>query len=416
MVEFTGERVVPGQVNADLWNEHFARYAFARRYAHAKRILDAGSGTGYGTAELAQTARWAVGVDLAPEAAAYAQATYPLPNLRFTAGSCAALPFADGSFDLVVAFEVIEHLRDYRAFLTETRRVLAPGGFLIVSTPNKKYYAESRAQTGPNPYHEHEFEPEEFVGELSSVFATVCLALQNRVESFAFYPPKSFWPVEAALESGRGSAEDSHFLVALCSNGALPEPRSFVYVPRAVNILREREQHIELLEQQLDRNKAWLEEARRERDQLLEMFRAQKVELDQRTGWAQQLNLQLEESFQRTQDLQTELAREQAAAVEMAAAYESKLREAEQENVAKTHWALDTEARLMGEVAERTAQLGEASRLLEEAERTVEERTRWAQEVDARAAHLGAQLSLVRASRWIRLGNRLHVGPVIQEP
>ena len=56
MVEFTGERVIPGQVNDDLWSEHVARYAYARRYAEGRRALDAGCGTGYGSAELAQSA------------------------------------------------------------------------------------------------------------------------------------------------------------------------------------------------------------------------------------------------------------------------------------------------------------------------------------------------------------------------
>jgi len=53
LVEFTGERVIPGQVNDDLWSEHIARYAYARRYAEGRRALDAGCGTGYGSAELA---------------------------------------------------------------------------------------------------------------------------------------------------------------------------------------------------------------------------------------------------------------------------------------------------------------------------------------------------------------------------
>ena len=53
-VEFTGERVIPGQVDADLLNEHLARYAFAARLARGKRVLDAGCGAGYGAAELAR--------------------------------------------------------------------------------------------------------------------------------------------------------------------------------------------------------------------------------------------------------------------------------------------------------------------------------------------------------------------------
>ena len=80
MVEFTGERVIPGQVNDDLWREHLARYAYARRYAEGRRVLDAGCGTGYGSAELAQSALVVTGIDVAPQAIEYARATYPIPR------------------------------------------------------------------------------------------------------------------------------------------------------------------------------------------------------------------------------------------------------------------------------------------------------------------------------------------------
>ena len=69
--EFTGNRVIPRQVNDNLWSEHVARYAFARRYARGLRVLDAGCGIGYGSAELSQDAAEVVGVDLSPEAIEY---------------------------------------------------------------------------------------------------------------------------------------------------------------------------------------------------------------------------------------------------------------------------------------------------------------------------------------------------------
>ncbi|MEI9974184.1 MAG: hypothetical protein WDO73_20315 [Ignavibacteriota bacterium] len=50
MAEFTGERVIPGEVDVDLLNEHLARYTFAARLARGKRVLDAGCGAGYGSA------------------------------------------------------------------------------------------------------------------------------------------------------------------------------------------------------------------------------------------------------------------------------------------------------------------------------------------------------------------------------
>ena len=144
MAEFTGERVIPGEVDPDLWNEHFARYAFAARLSRRKRVLDAGCGAGYGSAELARNAVRVVGVDIAPQAVEHAAGHFKLPNTHFLAASCMALPFPAASFELVVAFEVIEHLPDWRAFLTEARRVLTPTGQCVISTPNKDYYTSSR--------------------------------------------------------------------------------------------------------------------------------------------------------------------------------------------------------------------------------------------------------------------------------
>jgi 2-polyprenyl-3-methyl-5-hydroxy-6-metoxy-1,4-benzoquinol methylase len=186
--EFTGERVIPGQVNDDLWSEHIARYAFAARFAGQLRVLDIGCGTGYGTAQLAQHARSAVGIDVSADALVYARQHYQIPNTTFLTASATAIPFQRASFDLITAFEVIEHLDDWRDVLVEARRLLDPGGMFLVSTPNKLYYAESRANQGPNPFHTHEFEFSEFRDALAVVFPTVTILLQNRLESQAFYP------------------------------------------------------------------------------------------------------------------------------------------------------------------------------------------------------------------------------------
>src|SRR3954470_5460254 len=82
LAEFTGERVIPGQVDVDLLNEHLARYTFAARLARGKRVLDAGCGAGYGAVELAHAAQTVVGVDLAADAVDFAREHYRLPNLQ----------------------------------------------------------------------------------------------------------------------------------------------------------------------------------------------------------------------------------------------------------------------------------------------------------------------------------------------
>jgi ubiquinone/menaquinone biosynthesis C-methylase UbiE len=393
LVEFTGERVIPGQVNDDLWSEHVARYAFARRYVQGKRVLDAGCGTGYGSAELAQSAAAVTGLDIAPDAIEYARASYPLPGLRFIESSCAAVPFPADSFDLVIAFEVIEHLPDFRAFLDESARVLTREGLFIVSSPNKRYYAETRAETGPNPFHEHEFEAEELVRELERVFPNVRLLLQNRVESFAFHPAVSFWPAEARIDGGGGNAEDAHFFIALCSRGQLPEAKSFVYVPKAANMLRERELHVEALERQLADVKA-------DREALLDLFRRQTKELEERNKWAQQLDADLKTAGELIAALQNEAA-------ELAAGYQAQVLRMEQEDQVKTEWARKASAELEAKCQELAHCVG----LLDTAEATVRERTVWAQTAEAQRAELAAQFEMIRASRWVKMGRTVGLGP-----
>lgn len=395
MVEFTGERVVPGQVNDDLWSEHFARYAFARRYAQGKRVLDAGCGTGYGSAELAQCAAAVTGVDVAADAIEYAMANYPLPGLRFIAASCTAIPSPPESFDLLVAFEVIEHLADYRAFIDESARVLTHDGIFIVSSPNKSYYERTRAEAGPNPYHEHEFEAAEFVHELERVFPNVRLLLQNRVESFAFHPASTFWPADARIDGGGGGVDDAHFLIALCSRGPLPEPKSFVYVPKAANLLRERELHVEALEHQLA-------EIQADRETLLDLHRRQTLELEQRNAWAQRLDGELKTAGDRIAALQQEAAA-------LAAGYQAQLARMEQEDRIKTEWARKTSAELEAKCQELAHCVG----LLDTAEATVRERTVWAQTAEAARAELAAQLEMVRDSRWLKLGRQVGLGPKV---
>ncbi|MDP8979900.1 MAG: methyltransferase domain-containing protein [Acidobacteriota bacterium] len=423
MVEFTGERVIPGEVNDDLWNEHIARYAFARRYAGGKRVLDAGCGTGYGTAHLAQSARSVTGMDAADDAVSFAARSYSLANTGYLRGSCLQLPFGNGAFDLVVAYEVIEHVGDYRQFLTECARVLDRRGILLVSSPNKRYYAESRGETGPNPFHEHEFEAEEFQVELARVFPAVQLLLQNRTECFAFYPATGWWNADASVESRGGTAQDSHFLIGVCSFEAKLPEQSFVYVMRATNLLRDREQHIRLLETERTANREALHKSLDEHAALVEMFRQQQQELEERNRWAQKLDTDLGAVRQRVAAVQDELAAEQTKARAMVQAYEAKVAELEADNQAKTQWAMETEAHLTAEL-ERTLEslnskcheLVECVALLDRAEATVTERTLWAQRADTQRAQLQQQLNAVRTSRWVRMGRKIGLGPAIPQP
>src|SRR5438105_2825421 len=293
LAEFTGERVIPGQVDVDLLNEHLARYTFAARLARGKRVLDAGCGAGYGAAELAHVAQAVMGIDCAVEAVGFAREHYRLPNLQFEQASCTALPHRDSSFDLVVGFEVIEHLENWRDFLREVRRVLAANGQFIVSTPNKLYYTESRGLEGANPFHVHEFDFEEFRGELKSIFPYVSLYLENHVGGVTFQPHEPGNTVEVRVDAGEPAPNESHFFVAVCAHRPQIGNPTFVYVPRAANVLRERERHIALLGRELATKNEWLRKALEEHDSLVAKFREQKEALDESNRWAESLTREL---------------------------------------------------------------------------------------------------------------------------
>ena len=425
MAEFTGERVIPGEVDVDLLNEHLARYAFAARLARGKRVLDAGCGAGYGSAELADMAEHVVGLDIAQEAVGYAREHYVLPNLTFEQASCTAMPYGDAAFDLVVAFEVIEHLADWRGFLVEARRVLSPKGQLVVSTPNRLYYTESRGVEGANPFHVHEFDFAEFTTELRKIFPQVSLFLENHVEGVTFQPYMGSGTSEVRVDAGEPAPDDSHFFVAVCANRPQLGAPTFVYVPRAANVLREREHHIAKLEGELATKDKWLEKAQqdlmefdREHQKLLEMFRQLKEELERSNQWAESLNQELEERRGRVEALQEELARDQENARKLAEGYAAKVAEMETDLRAKTQWAIDTETRLTAEVEQQTAALVKAVDQLHRTEKDLDERTVWAQSLaeearkwEEEARKLQGQVTIYQASRWVKLGRKVGLGP-----
>jgi 2-polyprenyl-3-methyl-5-hydroxy-6-metoxy-1,4-benzoquinol methylase len=418
--EFTGERLIPGEVNVDLLNEHVARYAFAVRLARNKRVLDAGCGAGYGSAELAAVADAVSAIDIAPEAIAFAGAHYAAPNLIFQQASCTALPFADAAFELVVAFEVIEHLEDWRGFLRESCRVLSPGGQLIVSTPNRLYYTESRGSEGANLFHVHEFDFEEFHRELKNVFPHVSMFLENHVEGITFQPQENGYTVEARVDSGEPVPDESHFFVAVCAHRPQVGNPTFIYVPRSANVLRERERHIAKLEGELATKDTWLNQSQEalakfdvEHQKLLALFRQQKEDLERSNRWSEELNAKLTAAGERIEAVQAELASDQANARQVVAGYNAKIADLEAENREQTKWALDIESRLTEHVRQVSADLVTALAALAHTEEELNDRTTWALRLNEEKRLLEDQLTLVRSSRWIKLGRKVGIGPAV---
>ena len=121
----------------DLEPEDLAvRRAFLLAHARAgDRALDLGCGDGRLTAVLAAAVSAVTGADIAENALRRARQAHPA--IAFTRVPFdGELPFGDGGFDLVWAGEVIEHVADTARWLSEVRRVLAPAGRLVLTTPN----------------------------------------------------------------------------------------------------------------------------------------------------------------------------------------------------------------------------------------------------------------------------------------
>lgn len=252
-MEFTGERMIPGLPGGEhLYQEHMIRYMFASRFTQDKLVLDAGCGTGYGTAYLASKGvRYAIGVDISPEAIEYSQTQYGQGRLSFVVMDCIETAFRDEIFDVVLSFELVEHLQNPAAHLAEARRVLKPGGLYIASTPNRETY--SPHSEGPwNPFHFREFSVEEFRQILAEHFEDIELYGQYLVQAFSISEAgigalgeqehATVDLIPSHLQSGAEEIEKSSYLIALCRKGgaATPAPTGSVreYEAKRVGVER----------------------------------------------------------------------------------------------------------------------------------------------------------------------------------
>ncbi len=229
---FNGERYVSGLLgnasSGDIQSEHYHRYLFALRYCVDKDVLDVASGEGYGTVCLSQVARSVVGVDASAEAVSFANSNYLTDRVSFKCGRAQELPIESQSVDIVVSFETLEHFAEHELFGEEIRRVLRPGGLLIISSPNRTVYTEQADYH--NEFHVRELDREQFLTFLKAHFENVALLSQRPLvgsvisneDDATSGMAEGFILQENGVFERTKSTPHPPFFLALASDAALP--------------------------------------------------------------------------------------------------------------------------------------------------------------------------------------------------
>lgn len=150
----TGERTIPDLDIENYWfRRHQVVYLRLAPLCAGREVFEAGCGEGYGAGLIAGVARRVVAVDYDKTAVSHVRVRYPL--VEVVQANLARLPLPDASMDVVVTFQVIEHLWDQGRFVAECARVLRPSGLLMMSTPNRITFSPGR-DTPVNPFHTRE--------------------------------------------------------------------------------------------------------------------------------------------------------------------------------------------------------------------------------------------------------------------
>ncbi len=170
VIDFTGERFIPGIEDDELAIEHIQRYYSILHVVKGKTVLDIACGDGYGTEILSKEAEKVIGIDIDSVTIQKAKEKYKNENLDYIVGNVINIPLSNHSIDIVISFETIEHVEEkqQKLFLDEIKRVLKKDGILVISTPNKTIYSD-RYQYH-NKWHKKEFYKKEFEEFLQKEF------------------------------------------------------------------------------------------------------------------------------------------------------------------------------------------------------------------------------------------------------
>lgn len=211
---WTGERMIPNLADPATELFHWQRYLYFRPWYTDKRVVDAASGEGYGTAYAATFAAEATGIDIGADAVAHARKKYDYA--KFQLKDVCEADYSNA--DLVTSFETIEHLPDPSQFL---KALGACQGSIVISTPNRNTHSPGN-KLGDKPFnqfHTIEWTPSEFAELIRTEFPD---------RQVRFLSQEGRWP--GLIREGLD--EDAMYTIAVIGDEELPSwPRVGIAIP-----------------------------------------------------------------------------------------------------------------------------------------------------------------------------------------
>ena len=378
---WTGERYIP-HLRGNIRYEHLHRYVMYSDQAKDKVVLDIACGERYGSAILAQRARHVCGVDISNDAVKHAIEVYAskIENVEFKQGSADAIPYPDAYFDMVTSFETLEHLEPQEEMLAEIKRVLKPGGLLILSTPDKDAYAE--ADGGHNEFHVKELTEPEFRELIGKFFRNFTMHGQ-RLATVGWiqmeFPEADILTSLSIGEQGEIARQSPLlktpvFWIAICSDSDLPQLTPSVFVDPTDDIFRAERSILK-----------WASGIDKEREDIQKHAQQLAILVEERTKWAKSLENELLKSKVQEEELHKERSFNNDLMTQIES-YEQRLVKLNAEFEERTNWAKSLDQQLdiqKGNVqiksSENEALRGELNRIQDQ----LAERTSWAKTLNA---------------------------------
>jgi len=187
------ERIELETVNPLLKQAAVQRYVFASKFVKNKRFLDIACTIGYGSDLIKkyQPTSFAVGGDYYFDGLVYGKKKFS-SEVSFCQLDALHLPFKNSSFDVVISFETLEHLKNLNLFLKEVHRILNDKGIFVCSTPNKKF-TEKVGIDKVNPFHVKEYMHNELKKQLECFFKNVKSFGQSEIGTGIAYKYPFIW-------------------------------------------------------------------------------------------------------------------------------------------------------------------------------------------------------------------------------